>query len=109
MDVLFWYETALRDRTRPKQTHPKRCLVAKSDPSASARARAFALAASGDYLLWPNIAQVLTSEGFSAATIKQIGKDREAQREITKQIHAAERARPAAVAETRHTRWRKNG
>jgi hypothetical protein len=67
------------------------------------------LAVSGDYLLWPNIAQVLTREGFSAAAIKRIGKDRATQREISAGILAAERARPAAPTDTRHTRWRKNG
>ena len=75
----------------------------------SARDRAVMLATSGNYLLWPNIAQVLASEGFSAADIKQIGKDRATQREITARIHDAERARPPAPADTRHTRWRKNG
>jgi hypothetical protein len=83
--------------------------MAVPDPLAPARQRAFVLASSGDYLLWPNIAQVLASEGFSAATIKQIGKDQAAQRAIQASIHAAERARPAAPADTRHTRWRKNG
>jgi hypothetical protein len=80
-----------------------------ANPLISARERALALAASGDYLLWPNIARVLASEGFGAGAIKQIGKDRAVQCEITARILAAERARPAAPAETRHTRWRKHG
>jgi hypothetical protein len=67
------------------------------------------LANSGDYLLWPNIAQALAREGFSAAAIKQIGKDRAAQREISARILAADTARPAVPTDTRHTRWRKNG
>jgi hypothetical protein len=83
--------------------------MAGSNPFASARQRAFVLASSGDYLLWPNIAQVLVSEGFSVDAIKQIGRDRDAQRQITERILIAERARPAALADTRHTRWRKNG
>jgi hypothetical protein len=53
-------------------------------------------------LLWPPIAQMLANEGFSAAAIKKIGKDRAAQREITALIHAAIARRAAAPAET----WR---
>jgi hypothetical protein len=80
-----------------------------ANPLISARERALALALSGDYLLWPTIAQALAGEGFGAAAIKQIGKDRAVQREITARILAAERAYPTAPAETRHTRWRKHG
>jgi hypothetical protein len=80
--------------------------VAGSNPSASVRQRAYALAASGDYLLWPNIAQVLASEGFSAAAIKQVGKDRAAQHEISALIHASAKTPPD---ETRFTRWRRLG
>lgn len=85
--------------------------VAGSDPFESARQRALVLAASGDHLLWPNIAQVLASEGFSVAAIKLIGKDRASQREITTRIHAVETALLArqSPTETRRTRWRRNG
>jgi hypothetical protein len=83
--------------------------VAGSDPFASVRQRAFVLASSGDYLLWPSIAQVLASEGYGIAAIKQIGKDRAAQREISERILAAEKARPASPVMTRATRWRTNG
>jgi hypothetical protein len=80
-----------------------------ADPLASALQRALALADSGDYVLWPNIAAVLASEGFSARAIKKVGNDRAAQREITSRILTAENARPIAPTETRHTRWRKYG
>jgi hypothetical protein len=76
--------------------------VAGTDPFITARRRAYDLASSGAYLLWPPIASVLASEGFSAAAIKKIGKDRTAQREITALIHAAIARHPAAPAET----WR---
>jgi hypothetical protein len=76
--------------------------VPESDPFVSARQRAFVLAASGNYLLWPNIAKVLTGEGFGAAAIKKVGKDREAQRLITALIHAAIASQPCAPSET----WR---
>jgi hypothetical protein len=46
-----------------------------ANPLTSAHDRAFALASSGNYLLWPNVAHALASEGFRAAAIKQIGKD----------------------------------
>ena len=71
-------------------------------PDLSARQRAYALASTGDFLLWPPIAKVLASEGFSAASIKQLGKERDAQREITARIHAAIAKNPSAPAET----WR---
>jgi hypothetical protein len=75
----------------------------------SARQRALALADSGDYVLWPNIAAVLASEGFGRSAIQQIGRDRSAQREISARILAAEQASPTPPVETRHTRWRRNG
>lgn len=76
--------------------------MAAPDPLVSARDRAYVLAASGDYLLWPPIAAVLASEGFSQSAIKKIGRDRATQREIAALIHAAIAARPCAPAET----WR---
>jgi hypothetical protein len=66
-----------------------------ANPLTSAHDRAFALASSGNYLLWPNVAHALASEGFRAAAIKQIGKDSAVQREITERILAAEKARRA--------------
>jgi hypothetical protein len=76
--------------------------VPHSDPFITARDRAYVLAATGDYMLWPNIAAVLASEGYSAAAIKRIGKDSAAQNELTALIHAAISKRPYAPAET----WR---
>jgi hypothetical protein len=76
--------------------------VPEIDPFVTARQRAFVLAASGNYLLWPNIAQVLADEGFSAAAIKKVGKDREAQHLITALIHAAIASNPSSPSET----WR---
>ena len=70
-------------------------VVVKSDPFASARQRAYELAATGDYLLWPNIAQVLASEGFSVGAIKQIGKDvpaQDARRRHRAALHQVDRA-----------------
>lgn len=71
-------------------------------PDLSARQRAYALASTGEYLLWPPIAQVLAEEGFSAAAIQALGKERAAQREITARIHAAIARNPSSPAET----WR---
>jgi hypothetical protein len=71
-------------------------------PETSARDRAYELAATGEYLLWPPIAAVLASEGFGTAAIKKIGKDRAAQRDITALIHAAIARNPRSAAET----WR---
>lgn len=68
----------------------------------SAHDRAYELAASGEYLLWPPIAAVLASEGFAASAIKKIGHDRAAQRQIQTLIHAAIARNPRSAAET----WR---
>jgi hypothetical protein len=73
-----------------------------SHPDLSARQRAYALASTGDYLLWPPIANVLVNEGYSAAVIKQLGKERAAQREIAARIHAAIASQPSPPTET----WR---
>jgi hypothetical protein len=83
--------------------------VSGSDPLASARQRAFALADTGDYLLWHNIARVLAHEGFAVDAIKKLGKDRVAQRELTARIHAADKSHARPPDETRMTRWRRIG
>lgn len=78
-------------------------LVARVNPLTSAHERAWTLA--DDMASWPDIARVLADEGYSAAIIKKIGKDRDFKGEITRRLLAAEQRRLAANAPPCQT-WR---
>lgn len=83
--------STLENRNKPESQAALDRVMA--DPLATALDRAFALANSGAFQVWPQIAEQLAREGYAAAAITRIGRNRTTQRELTALMLETEKAR----------------